>query len=177
MIIAVKRWKPYLLGKPIIIKIDHYSLKFLLDQKIGTPAQQKWISKLLGYAFVVEYKKGQDNKVVDALSRSGCSFEEAAGPNAHLFFISFPSITWIKELQQSYLHDEVSQLLLFALKQGTASKHYTLHNGPILYKGRIFLGPSNCLKPKVLSHVHDSPLGGNSRYLKSFHRLKQDFWW
>ena len=33
---------------------------------------------------------------------------------------------------------------------------------------------SSCL---LLSHVHDSPIGGHSGYLKSFHRLKQDFWW
>ena len=125
----------------------------------------------------MEYKKGQDNKVADALSRLGCSFEEVADPNAHLFLISFTSITWIEELQQSYLHDKVSQQLLSSLKQGTASKHYTLHNGLILYKGRNFLGPCYCLKPKVLSHVHDKPLGGHSRYLKSFNRLKQDFWW
>ena len=39
LIIAVKRWRPYLLGKPFIIKTDHWSLKFLLDQKMGTPAQ------------------------------------------------------------------------------------------------------------------------------------------
>jgi hypothetical protein len=30
--------------------------------------QQQWITKLLGYDFVVEYKKGQDNIVADALS-------------------------------------------------------------------------------------------------------------
>ena len=29
----------------------------------------------------------------------------------------------------------------------------------------------------MLSHVHDDPLGDHSGYLKSFHRLKQDFWW
>ena len=88
----------------------------------------------------MEYKKGQDNKAVDALSRLGCSFEEAIGPNAHLFLISFPWITWIEGLQQSYLHDEVMQQLLTNLKQGTTTKHYTLHNGLILYKWRIFWG-------------------------------------
>jgi hypothetical protein len=30
--------------------------------------QQKWVSKMLGYDFLVEYKKGQENKVADALS-------------------------------------------------------------------------------------------------------------
>jgi hypothetical protein len=66
---VVKKWRPYVLGHPLTIKTDHQSLKFLLEQKIGTPMQQRWMSKLLGYDFVVEYKKGQDNKVVDALSR------------------------------------------------------------------------------------------------------------
>ena len=55
----------------------------------------------------MEYKKGQDNKVVDALRRLGCSFKDVVDLNGHLFLISFPSITWIEELQQSYLHDEV----------------------------------------------------------------------
>lgn len=57
------------MGKPFIIKIDHQSLKFLLEQRITTLAQQKWLAKFLGYAFVVEYKKGVDNRVADALSR------------------------------------------------------------------------------------------------------------
>lgn len=33
--------------------------------------QQKWLSKLLGYDFIVEYKKGPNNRVADALSRVG----------------------------------------------------------------------------------------------------------
>ena len=36
---------------------------------MGTLAQQKWITKLLGYVFIVEYKKGIENKVANALSR------------------------------------------------------------------------------------------------------------
>lgn len=51
------------------MKTNHQSLKFLLEQRIATPTQQNWLTKLLGYAFVVEYKKGMENKVVDALFR------------------------------------------------------------------------------------------------------------
>ena len=37
---------------------------------------------------------------------------------------------------------------------------------------------SNCgLKPKVMSLVHDSPLGGHSGYLKTFHRAKREWFW
>ena len=57
------------MGKPFVVRTDHQSLKFLLKQRIATPAQRKWLAKLLGYLFVVEYKKGVDNKVADALSR------------------------------------------------------------------------------------------------------------
>ena len=69
MATTVKKWRPYLLGRPFIVRTDHQSLKFLLEQRIAAPAQQKWLAKLLGYAFVVKYKKGVQNRVVDALSR------------------------------------------------------------------------------------------------------------
>ena len=53
LISTVKKWRPYLVGRPFVIKTDQQSLKYLLHQRIGTPLQQKWLSKLLGYAFVV----------------------------------------------------------------------------------------------------------------------------
>ena len=59
------------MGRPFIIKTDQQSLKYLLHQRIGTPLQHKWLSELLGYAFVVEYKKGSENVKADALSRRG----------------------------------------------------------------------------------------------------------
>lgn len=52
-----------------MVRTDHHNLKYLLDQKIGTPMQHKWLSKLLGYDFLVEYKKGLDKKVAVVLSR------------------------------------------------------------------------------------------------------------
>ena len=37
LVSAVKRWRPYLVGKPFVIKIDQQSLNFLLKQRAGTP--------------------------------------------------------------------------------------------------------------------------------------------
>lgn len=51
------------------MKTDQQSLKFLLEQRIGYVSQQHWLSKLLDYDFVIEYKRRKENRVADALSR------------------------------------------------------------------------------------------------------------
>ena len=40
--------------------------------------QHKWLSKLMGFNYSISYKKGVENKVVDALSRRGMSGGELA---------------------------------------------------------------------------------------------------
>lgn len=49
--------------------MDHQSLKFLIELKVGILMQQNWISKLLGYDIRVEWKKNVDNQMADALLR------------------------------------------------------------------------------------------------------------
>jgi hypothetical protein len=39
-----------------------------LEQRISSPDQQKWVTKLFGYDYEIIYKKGKENVVVDALS-------------------------------------------------------------------------------------------------------------
>lgn len=53
---AVQHWWPYLWGHPFLIRTDHYSLKYLLEQRLITPSQQHWLSKLMCYDFTVEYQ-------------------------------------------------------------------------------------------------------------------------
>ncbi|CAN6458156.1 unnamed protein product [Victoria cruziana] len=68
IVVAVEKWRPYLIGRHFIVKIDHASLKHLLQQKISTPTQQRWIARLLCYDFTIEYRKGPENNAADALS-------------------------------------------------------------------------------------------------------------
>ena len=199
------------MGRPFFIKTDQQNLKYLLHQRIGTPLQQKWLSKLLGYAFVVEYKKCFENVVANALSRRGKVSEHevqgcqnvlegtaalnlmevdqnvvgldraiAALPSSSgtLYIISFPIPTWVAELKASYEADSAIQAILYTFKEsGNPPKGFSLVDGLLFFKSRIYLGPTSPLKSSILHHVHHGPLGGHSSYVKTLHRVKQDFYW
>ena len=156
---------------------------------------------LLGYSFVIDYKKGKDNVVVGALSKQGekgkldtyQAFEEIlcehsdinlfcldyqADSHSSLFLISFPHPTQLEELKSSYFtHAEVREILQTLHNNPNVAGKFNLQNGLLLYKGRIYLGLTCSMKSKVMSLVHDSPLGGHLGYLKTFHRAKRDWFW
>lgn len=51
LVTIVQKWRPYLLGQTFKIKTDQQALKFLLEQKVGTKVQHKWIYKIVGVCF------------------------------------------------------------------------------------------------------------------------------
>jgi hypothetical protein len=88
---VVHTWRPYLLGHHFQIKTDHHSLKYFLEQRLSSPEQNKWLTKMLGYDYEIIYKKGKDNVVADALSRQ---YEDEGS----LFSLSLPIPHWIDEV-------------------------------------------------------------------------------
>jgi len=66
---ALKKLRPYLIGRHFKVKKNHDSLKYFLEQRISSKDQQKWVTKMMGYDFEIIYKKGKHNFVEDALSR------------------------------------------------------------------------------------------------------------
>jgi hypothetical protein len=69
IVIAIQKWRPYLLRKHFQVHTNQKSLKFITEQRTMGEDRQRWISKLLGFDFEIEYKPGKENSVADALSR------------------------------------------------------------------------------------------------------------
>ena len=78
---SVAKWRHYLLGREFTIRTDHRSLKHLMEQIVQTPKQHHYLSKLLGFNYIIAYKPGKENSVADALSRikEGQKVEETSG--------------------------------------------------------------------------------------------------
>jgi len=68
-VLAVKKWRHYLLGKKVLIRTDQMSLKFLNEQRLISEEQFKWATKLIGYDFDIRYRPRKENIEVDAISR------------------------------------------------------------------------------------------------------------
>lgn len=117
LVSAVRKWRSYLLGQTFRIRTDQQSLKHLLKQKVGTSLQQKWVTKLLEYDFLMEYKQGRDNKVADAFFRK---FEKLQGQEqGELKVISFPIASWLDDLRSTYSTDTYLQDLITKLHDGS----------------------------------------------------------
>jgi hypothetical protein len=71
-----------------VVKANHYSLKYLLDQCLAAIPQHQWVGKLMGFDFRVVCKPGAYNIVADALSR------RESGADGQLMAVSAP-IFWV----------------------------------------------------------------------------------
>jgi hypothetical protein len=169
---ALKKWRPYLIGRHFKVKTDHDSLKYFLEQRLSSEEQQKWVTKILGYDFEIVYKKGKQNVVADALSRKDEDVE------AFLCAISIIQPDWIIEARDEWKNDEKVWTLIQRLQQdSSASDTFTWKNDSLWYKDRLYLCKNSQLKQKVLLELHTSPVGGHSGFLKTYHRVKKDFFW
>lgn len=172
LVYAVQKWGHYLMGNHFIIRTDHLSLKYLLDQKITTLMQQKWLTKLLGYDYEIIHKSGYENRVADALSR-----QELAN-STHLAAISTVQTDWLTVLKQTWETDPETQTLITDLVLDPQSHpHYLWQHNLLTHKGRLVVGSSDDVKKLILQEVHSSPIGGHSGSERTYHRVKRSFYW
>ncbi|XP_061369967.1 uncharacterized protein LOC133312735 [Gastrolobium bilobum] len=169
---AVKRWRQYLLGAKFIIRTDHRSIKELLTQTIHTAEQQKYLCKLMGYSFQIEYKPGHANIVADALSRI---FDEDGALCVTLFVPEFDLLSEIKA--QNLIDPYLLQIHQQLQNQPNRDPDLLIRDGILLHKGKYYIGPSSSLIPILIKEAHSSLIGGHAGVLRTYLRLTATFYW
>jgi hypothetical protein len=66
---VLKKWCSELLAVPFVVYSDHRTLQHFMQQKGLSRRQAHWQELLADYDFTIEYIKGEDNSVADALSQ------------------------------------------------------------------------------------------------------------
>ena len=174
VVLVVLKWRHYLLGRKFLIRTDHQSLKYLLEQRVGTPFQQKWITKLLGYDFEIIYRCGKENMAADALSRR----EDTTNNPATLLAITFVSTSWLAEIKQSWISDPVvQQVIADLILDHTSHRGYRWEQGILTYKGKLVVGNMPQLKIQIMEEFHCSAIGGHSGIDKTTKRIQRILYW
>ena len=132
ILLAVDKWRAYLHHREFVIRTDQRSLQHLSEQQLTTPIQQKAFVKLMGLQYMIQYKQGTSNTAADALSRRDFT---------DVLAISQCVPSWIENLTAGYQDSDKDKQLLSALSlPGAAPLGFTLTDGVIRYKGRIWVG-------------------------------------
>ncbi|WVZ83940.1 hypothetical protein U9M48_031034 [Paspalum notatum var. saurae] len=170
VIMAVNKWKQYLHYQEFLIKTDHKSLAYLLEQNLHSDLQRKAMARLMGLKFKIVYNRGKDNVAADALSRVN-----------HLMVLQAVSAVqpaWLQEVLNSYTTDSRAQELLAQLVvHSPNAKGYSLDQGLIKYKGKFWLGNNSAIQTKVIAAFHSIPIGGHSGINNTYYKVNKLFAW
>lgn len=170
LVLEVHKWNHYLLGRHFLIRTDHYTLKFLLKQRITTTEQQRLLLKLMPYDFEICHRVGKENRGADALSRKPHSGE--------LLTLTIPYCVEIADIRSGLQQDPHTNTILKKLMADPSSmQDYSLANQLLFYKARLVIPDVSSIKLKLLEEVHNTPVGGHGGFLKTFKRLSSQYVW
>ena len=164
----MEKFRPHVEGREVTIITDHSSLRWLHTLKNPTGRLARWAMKLLAHDIKIEHRKGTEHRVPDALSRM---FEDS------VFALIEETDTWYQ--------NRVNQV------NATPSKYYDwrVKDGKLYYRSPNFKNdltqdgsewkyvvPENSRK-RILFEAHDSALSAHQGIEKTYHRVRQDYFW
>lgn len=202
---AVEHWRCYLEGNPhpVLLLSDHRSLQHLNRQPHLNDRQARWVEKLSDFEFKIQYLKGSENNVADALSRRVDYQQEAEterttmnDPSAeqprvrlHNEMVATTSTTvkplWqirindtplLADVQSAARSDPVYQEMLNRPEPRTDG--LTVGDGLLWTSDGLFYVPNDLeLRRRLIHEVHDTPTGGHMGLAKTLGRLTTTCWW
>src|SRR5207249_11262791 len=172
---ALREWRYYLEGNHFKVITDHLLLKYLYTQPTLSKRQARWMETLLEFDMEIEYQPGATNIIADALSHSPI----------------INNILQVKsdlmgEVKGAYKLDAGAQELIQALDKSSdkippelqkKAQQFTLQDGALYFKDRIYVPTDPKLRLKLLQEHHDTPIAGHLGVEKTYEALSRNFCW
>lgn len=161
---ALQTWQHYLWPREFIIHSDHQSLKFLKSQGKLQKRHAKWLEFIEMFPYVIKYKNGKENIVVDALSRR---YALLTSLQTKLLGFEF-----VKDL---YANDSD-----FGKVWDSCSKHafgnYYRHDGFLFQKNKLCVLVCS-LREMLVRESHGGGMMGHFGVKKTLEILHEHFYW
>lgn len=129
---AIEKWRPNFQNQQFVIRMDQKTLHYLSDQRLSTGIQHKAFLKLMVLNYIIQYKCGITNDVVDALSRRT--------HDASILAISVTVPKWLENLVVGYCGDTHSSQLLAELTVTGSSEHGYIPWNKVFSNTRVEFG-------------------------------------
>lgn len=163
---VVEHFRPYLEGhKPFKIITDHASLKWFLNLKNPTGRLERWGCRLSPYNFIIEHRRGSENIVPDALSRSVPVSAIHTSVNDPWFNNIYSRC---RDRPQTCPNFQIIDGKLYRYTKGKSSL-----TGDFDWKEVV---PSDARQGHIFD-CHDTPMGAHLGVEKSYKRLRLRFYW
>ncbi|KAJ7957493.1 Ty3/gypsy retrotransposon protein [Quillaja saponaria] len=170
VVLALQKWKHYLMGRHFLLKIDYYTLKYLLEQRVTTTEQQRFLVKLMSYDFIILYRAGKENKGAYSLSRRPQQID--------LFTLVMPVALDLIDLQKALKVDPHTRMIMETLQSNPkVVPHFSISGHKLYFKDRLVIPADDTLRGKILFESHDTPANRHGGYLKTLKRVTKSFYW
>ncbi|KAI3522148.1 hypothetical protein L1887_11628 [Cichorium endivia] len=170
IVMAVQKWRPYLLGRRFTVITDQKSLKYLLEQRMVAGEHQRWISKLAGFDFEILYRPGKENGAADALSRRG--------EGVTLAELTLSQVGHGGEILADLLNEpELIEMRKKLETSGDEMPGYVIDQGHVRYKGRLVIPRTSKWVLRLCQESHSGVTGGHEGMQKTYQRLAREFFW
>jgi hypothetical protein len=158
---AIKKFHPYLYGRPFKVVTDSIALKYLRSKANLSPKLVRWALELQEYDFEILHRSGTANGNADALSRlTVATIDSEALLDEE-----------VRAEQESYAR---SRSISEKLARGETVGDYHLTQGLLFYRGKLYIPPA--LREKAMKLCHEASMAGHPGIYKTERRLRERFY-